>query len=431
MRKAAHVALKTTYPMEAAYDWENIARKEQTPPPDDWNWTTWLVLGGRGAGKTRSGAEWIRSIIKLLGRKYKARIALVAESYADAREVMIEGPTGVRAVERPSERPSYIASRRLLVWPNGSEAYCFSAEDPDGIRGYQFDAAWADELCKWRYPEETWSNLQLALRLGPRPRQVVTTTPRPMALLKRLMKSPTTVNTKMSSFDNKDNLAVAFFTEITSAYEGTALGRQELLGELVEDLEGALWSWRLIEASRISRAPVLDRIVVAVDPPATTGPDADECGIVVAGTTEIAQEDTGFVIADRSVQGLSPRKWAERAVAAYHEFEADRIVVEVNQGGDMVRAIIDQVDPSVPVREVRATRGKRLRAEPVAALYERGLVRHAGTFSKLEDQMTSFIGASSRSGAGKSPDRLDALVWALTELLLKPAAPRPAVRRLN
>lgn len=338
---------------------------------------------------------------------------------------MIEGPSGIRAVERPDNRPDYVASRRLLVWPNGSEAYCFSAEDPDGIRGYQFDAAWADELCKWRYPEETWSNLQLALRLGPRPRQVVTTTPKPMALIKRLMKAPTTINTNMSSFANRENLADAFFTEIASVYEGTALGRQELHGELIEDIQGALWNWRLIEAARISAAPGLDRIVVAIDPPASAGPDADECGIIVAGATEIAGEKTGFVLADRSSGGLSPRQWAERAVAAYHDYEADRIIVEVNQGGDMVRAIIAQVDPSVPVREVRASRGKRLRAEPVAALYERACVRHVGAFAALEDQMTSYTGAG-----GKSPDRLDALVWALTDLMLQSAAPQPAVRRL-
>jgi len=409
----------------ATHDWETSARPEQQPPPDGWNWTTWLILGGRGAGKTRTGAEWIRTILKLLGKSYKARIALVAETYADAREVMIEGPSGIRAVERPENRPAYVASRRLLVWPNGSEAHCFSAEDPDGIRGYQFDAAWADELCKWRYPEETWSNLQLALRLGPRPRQVVTTTPRPMALLKRLMKAPTTVNTNMSSFANKENLADAFFTEIASVYEGTALGRQELYGELIEEVEGALWTWRMIEASRISAAPALDRIVIAIDPPVTSGPDADECGIIVAGVADILGQKNGFVLADKSSGGLSPRAWAERAVAAYHEHEADRIVVEVNQGGDMVRTIIAQVDPSVPIREVRAKRGKRLRAEPVAALYERACVRHVGAFSALEDQMTNFTG----EGA-KSPDRLDALVWALTDLMLQPAAPQPAIRRL-
>ena len=383
-------------------------------------------MGGRGAGKTRTGAEWIRLIVRLFEHGYRARIALVAESYADAREVMIEGPSGIRAVEPRDARPAYIASRRMLQWPSGAEAYCFSAEDPDGLRGYQFDAAWADEVCKWRYPEETWSNLQLALRVGPFPRQAVTTTPRPMALIKRLIKGETTVLTQASSFENRDYLSPAFFTEVTASYEGTALARQELYGELIEEIEGALWTWGLIEAARITAAPVLDRIVVAIDPPVTAGPQADECGIVVAGAAETVNGKTGFVLADRSAQGLSPRGWAERAVAAYHEFEADRIVVEVNQGGDMVRAIIAQVDPSVPVREVRASRGKRLRAEPVAALYERARVRHVGAFSALEDQMTSFTGEG-----GKSPDRLDAMVWALTDLMLQRAAPAPSVRRLS
>lgn len=422
----ANALLKARNPETARHDWKTLARSDQLPPPDDWRWTTWLVMGGRGAGKTRTGAEWIRRIVGLFAKGYRARIALVAESYADAREVMIEGPSGIRAVEPREERPEFIASRRLLRWKSGAEAYCFSAEDPEGLRGFQFDAAWADEVCKWRYPEETWSNLQLALRVGSHPRQTVTTTPRPMALLKRLIKGDTTVLTQASSYENADNLSPAFFTEIAAAYEGTKLGRQELYGELIDDIEGALWSWAMIEAARISTAPDLDRIVVAVDPPATAGPDADECGIVVAGTTKILDEPTGFVLADWSKGAMSPRQWAERAVAAYHEFEADRIVVEVNQGGDMVRAIIAQVDPSVPVREVRASRGKRLRAEPIAALYERGLVRHVGAFATLENQMTSFTAETS-----KSPDRLDALVWTLTDLLLQPAAPRPGVRRLN
>ena len=410
---------------EADHDWNTLGRDDQKPPPDHWRWTTWLVMGGRGAGKTRTGAEWVRRIVALFAQGYRARIALVAESYADAREVMIEGPSGIRAVEKRCDRPDYIASRRMLQWPSGAEAYCFSAEDPEGLRGFQFDAAWADEVCKWRYPEETWSNLQLALRVGANPRQTVTTTPRPMALLKRLMKGETTVLTQASSFENKENLSEAFFTEVVAVYAGTKLARQELHGELIEDIDGALWIWDMVEAARISAAPELDRIVVAIDPPATAGPDADECGIVVAGAAEAFNGKTGFVLADRSAGGLSPRQWAERAVAAYHEFEADRIVVEVNQGGDMVRAIIGQVDPSVPVREVRACRGKRLRAEPVASLYERGLVRHVGAFSALEDQMTSFTGER-----GKSPDRLDALVWALTELLLQKPAPEPSVRRL-
>jgi phage terminase large subunit-like protein len=420
--------------------WMSHAHKHQIEPIGDW--TTWLILGGRGAGKTRAGAEWIRALVAdgaandggaanddSTDRHTARAIALVAETYADAREVMIEGPSGLCAVAADLSRPTYEPSRRRLVWPNGAVAYAFSAEDPDGLRGYQFDAAWADELCKWRYPEETWSNLQLALRLGKRPRQIATTTPRPMALIKRLIVAATTTLTRASSYANRANLSEAFFTEIAAAYEGTALGRQELLGEIVDDVIGALWSWNMIEASRISHYPPLSRIVVAVDPPATSGPDADECGIIVAGIGEVNGERIAYVLADRSAPGLSPRQWAERAVAAFHEYEADRIVVEVNQGGEMVKAVIAQVDATAPVRSVYATRGKRLRAEPIAALYEQGRVRHVGAFPALEDQMTSYTGGA-RTG-GKSPDRLDALVWALTDLMLNPAAPRPGVRRLN
>lgn len=258
---------------------------------------------------------------------------------------------------------------------------------------------------------------------------MVTTTPRPMGLLKRLLTAKTSHVTRASTFDNADYLSTAFFTEIAAQYEGTALGRQELYGELIEDNTGALWTWNLIEASRATAAPSLSRIVVAIDPPATSGPEADECGIIIAGrcsTPSRPGADTAFVLADWSARGLSPRGWAEKAVAAYHEFEADRIVVEVNQGGDMAKAVIAQVDPSAPIRGVHATRNKRLRAEPVAFLYEQGRVRHVGAFPKLEDQMTSYTGAG-----GPSPDRLDALVWALSDLMLNPPAPQPGVWRLN
>jgi len=312
-------------------------------------------------------------------------------------------------------------------------AYCFSAEDPDGLRGYQFDAAWADELCKWRYPEETWSNLQLALRMGERPRQVVTTTPRPMALLKRLIASDKTVTTRASSYANRENLAEVFFSEIVDTYEGTALGRQELLGELIDDVEGALWSWGMIEASRISLAPDLSRIVVAIDPPAGAGPDADECGIVVAGIGGEGDTCIAYILADWSEGGLSPRGWGEKAIAAAREFEADRVLIEVNQGGEMARHVLTQIEPNLPIRTVHASRGKRTRAEPVAALYERGRVRHVGAFPKLEDQMTLYtgLGAGRGKASTKSPDRLDALVWAITDLMLSSPAPKPGVRRLH
>ncbi|MEL6323482.1 MAG: terminase family protein [Pseudomonadota bacterium] len=421
--------------------WRILARPDQQwpgfipwdsdqPMVPDSGWTTWLLLGGRGAGKTRAGAEWIRHIAANKSSARAPRIALVSEAYADAREVMIEGPSGLKNIGPVPARPAYESSRRRLVWPNGSTAYCFSAEDPDGLRGFQFDAAWSDELCKWRYPEETWSNLQLALRLGDHPRQVVTTTPRPMPLLKRLLSQKTTTTSRASTYANRDNLADAFFTEIAAAYEGTALGRQELMGELIDDLDGALWSWAMVEAARMSGggdlAAQMDRIVVAIDPPVTSGPDADECGIIVAGVIQ-GEPSRGFVLADRSAGGLSPAAWAGRAIAAYHEFGADRIVAEVNQGGELVRTLIAQLDPHVAVKDVRATRGKTLRAEPIAALYEQGRVRHVGAFPKLEDQMTAFTGISS----GQSPDRLDALVWALTDLMLGGRTPAPTIRGIN
>ncbi len=410
--------------------YEFHAHKHQKWPLGD-DWTLWLLLGGRGAGKTRAGAEWVRDFVRT--RTEPARIALVSETYADGREVMIDGNSGLAALGPVADRPAYEPSRRRLVWPSGTVGYVFSSEDPDGIRGHQFDAAWSDELCKWKHAEDTWSNLQLALRLGARPRQVATTTPRPTALLKRLMTAKGTALTRATTYDNAEHLSRAFLEEIAAAYEGTTLGRQELLGELVEDVAGALWTHEMINLSRISVPQgfhsALSRIVVAVDPPATSGEGADDCGIIVAGVRRHEGPATAFVLADRSLGGLSPRQWAARAVAAYHEFCADRILVETNQGGEMVREIVRGVDPTVPVREVYATRGKRLRAEPVAALYEQGLVRHVASFPQLEDQMTSFAGEGGRS-PGKSPDRLDALVWALTDLMLRPAA-APRVKRIG
>ncbi|MEL6111221.1 MAG: terminase family protein [Pseudomonadota bacterium] len=408
--------------------WEVQRRADQTPPRHK-DWTTWLLLGGRGAGKTRAGAEWVNRLADESADYPPVRLALVAQSYGDAREVMIEGASGVRSIGYPSMRPSYEVSRRRLTWPSGAVGYCFSAEDPDGLRGYQFDAAWADEVCKWRYPEETWSNLQLALRLGARPRQMVTTTPRPMPLLRRIMEAETTAISRASSYDNRANLADAFFSEIASAYEGTRLGRQELLGEVIDDLEGALWTWKMIEAARISAAPELARIVVAIDPPAGAGPDADECGIIVAGKTMIAGTQTGFILADRSAAGLSPAQWGMRAATAYEDYQADAIVIETNQGGEMARHVLKSIDAALPVKSVFASRGKQARAEPVAALYEQGRVRHVGAFPTLEDQLTTYTGLA--TGRGSSPDRLDALVWALTELLLQKEPGQPGIRTFD
>lgn len=405
------------WPEATPYFWTELAHDHQLPDLAE-GASTFLLVGGRGAGKTRAGAEFIRALAEgasPFGRR--GAVALVAESYADAREIMIEGPSGLMAIAHGAQRPSYSASRRRLEWPSGAVAHCFSAEDPDGLRGFEFDAAWSDELCKWRYAEETWSNLQLALRMGARPVQAVTTTPRPTALIKRLMKSDGVELQRAATYANREHLSPVFFSEIARRYEGTRLGRQELLGELLEDVEGALWTYAGLEAARISAAPELDRVVVAVDPPASLGPDADACGVIVAGRSG----NVAYVLADRSIKGAAPLEWARRAVAAYETFKADRIVVEVNQGGEMARAVIAQVDKGAPVRAVHATRGKMTRAEPVASLYERGLVRHVGQFAALEDEMTSF------TGEGPSPDRLDALVWALSDLMLRSRSD-PAVR---
>lgn len=404
------------------FDWEVWARDDQLPPAGD-DWRTWLILGGRGSGKTRTGAEWIRA--QALGLPPFAsepvrRIALVGETYHDARAVMVEGLSGLLAVHSRDERPAFYVSKNELVWPNGTIAQLFSAEDPEALRGPQFGAAWCDELAKWRRTEETWDMLQFGLRLGDRPRAVVTTTPRQNQTLKGLLADENVAVSRSRTTDNAANLAATFLSEMQRRYAGTELGRQELDGELVEDLKGALWQRAWIEDARTSTVPELHRIVVGVDPPVTTGEKADACGIVVAG---VGRDGRAYVLADKTVQGLAPNEWARAALTAYHDNEADRIVAEVNQGGDLVEAVIRQIEANVPITKVRATRGKWLRAEPVAALYAEGKVAHVGQHAELEDEMLAF-GNDGRA-AGKSPDRLDAMVWALTELMtFETEAPR-------
>ncbi len=405
--------------------WRLWARTDQWPP--DGTWTTWLILGGRGAGKTRAGAEWVRMRAEgptPLAAGRARRIALVGETWADARDVMVEGESGLKAIAPAGFRPSFEPSRRRVVWPNGAVAMLFSAEDPDSLRGPQFDTAWADEIGKWRHGEAAFDMLQFGLRLGDDPRQVVTTTPRPVPLIRRLLADPNAVISRAATAENRANLAPAFLARVVEAYAGTRLGRQELEAELLEDNPDALWQRAAVEAARVRAAPDLRRVVVAVDPPVSTGAKADTCGIVVCG---LGADGCGYVLADRSIQGASPSGWAARAVGAYRAFAADRLIAEANQGGDLVEAMIRQVDAGVAYRAVRASRGKAARAEPVAALYERGLVRHVGAWPELEDQMCDF-GVGGLSGGG-SPDRVDALVWALTDLMLKGGA-EPRVRGL-
>ncbi len=390
-------------------------------------WTIWLMLGGRGAGKTRTGSEWVRGIA--LGEPDFAepalrRIALVGETFADARHVMIEGPAGLLAVHARHERPTWSPSLRKLEWPNGAVAHVFSAEDPDSLRGPQFEAAWSDELAKWRHVEESWDMLQFGLRLGAQPRQMVTTTPRPIPLLKRFLADPRVAVSRARTADNASNLAPVFLDTVVGRYQGSRLGRQELDGEMIEDRPDALWTREGLEIHRLDAAPPMARIVVAVDPPATSSRRADACGLVAAGLDEGGQ---AYVLADESARGLKPSEWAMKAIALYRRLKADALVVEVNQGGEMVTSVIREVDPSVPVTSVRATRGKYLRAEPVAVLYNQGRVHHVGALPDLEDELCDFGPGGLTSG--RSPDRLDALVWALTELMLRERL-QPRIRTL-
>jgi phage terminase large subunit-like protein len=392
-------------------DFSLFAHEHQLPPEqgnDGGPWTTWLILGGRGAGKTRAGAEWIRAAA--LGDP-NARIALIAETEHEAREVMVEGVSGLLAVHNDIERPNWIVTRRRLEWPNGAVAQTFSADHPESLRGPQFSAAWCDELAKWRQAEATFDMLQFGLRLGERPRQVITTTPRPIALLKRLIADQRTAVTRAGTAANAHNLAPAFVETVLSRYGGTRLGRQEIDGEIIEERPDALWSRALVERCRVDSVPPLTRIVVAVDPPGSAQRGSDACGLVVAGRDA---DSNVYILADESAAGLSPQAWATRGIALWRRFNADALVVEVNFGGDMVRAVIGAVDRNVPLVTVRATRGKYVRAEPVAQLYEQGRVFHAGAFPALEDEMCDF-GLDGLS-SGRSPDRLDALVWAVTAL---------------
>lgn len=396
----------------------------QLPPPGTWR--TWLILGGRGAGKTRAGAEWVRAEVEgatPLAPGRRRRIALIAQTIEQAVEVMIRGDSGLIACAPADRRPTYSSTRKTLVWPNGAEAACYSASSPESLRGPQFDGAWADELGKWKKAKATWDMLQMAVRLGEQPQLIVTTTPRANHVLEALIDDSSVVVSSAPTSANSANLAKQFLSEVYGAYGGTNLGRQELDGELVLDRPGALWTRGLIERQRVRAGPEMKRIVVAVDPPVTSGENADECGMIVAG---IGEDGCGYVLADLSSQGETPLGWSARAVKAYHEFEADRIVAEVNQGGDMVETLVRQHDPTAAFRGVRATRGKHARAEPVSALYERGCAFHLGGFAELEDQMCGFGAADQGSG---SPDRVDALVWAMTDLMVATAV-RPRARSL-
>jgi phage terminase large subunit-like protein len=389
--------------------WPFWARDNQLPPEGDWR--IWLFLGGRGAGKTRAGAEWIAA--QVADGKAR-RIGLIGATARDARQVMVEGESGLLAV---ADGVSFQPSNKLLRWPDGAEARLLSAAEPDSLRGYQFDCIWGDEFAKWEAPQTALDMALMALRLGDDPRMLLTTTPRAIPALRALLAAPDVAVTRAGTEENAANLARGFVEYLNARYAGTRLGRQELEGALIEDNEQALWQRAWIEAARLRLAPVLTRVVVAVDPPASS--NGDECGIVVAGRD---MECHGHVLADCSAAGLSPAAWAARAAQAYEDFQADAIIAEANQGGEMVRTVLQQADTHLPVTLVHASRGKLARAAPAAALYEQGRVHHIGAFPELEDQMCQFDGSGT-----KSPDRMDALVWALADLF----APRQAPPRIR
>jgi len=387
------------------HEWMRHARPKQLPPSGEWR--VWLILAGRGFGKTRTGAETLRAWI---AQGLYRRIALIGETESDVRHVMVEGDSGILNVHHPEERPTYESSRRQIIWKNGAIATCFSAQAEGQLRGPQFDLAWVDELAKFPNPEAVWDQLMLALRLGNQPRVIVTTTPRNIPFIKKLCESTDVIITHGSTFENKGNLARSFIDYVSRHYKGSRLGRQELLGELLTDTAGALWTPTLLEKARAdySESP-LTRIVVAIDPAVTSGQKSDETGIIVAGLNDRGH---GVILSDLSGK-MSTLEWTQKAAEAYHTFNADRVVAEVNQGGDMVEIMLRQLDPSISYRAVRATRGKLTRAEPIASLYEQGKVFHKEHMEELERQLCSYTTTSA-----KSPDRMDALVWALTDLML-------------
>lgn len=390
------------------HHWPFWRRADQTPPQGDWR--CWLILAGRGFGKTRTGAEWVRARAEATPG---LRIALMAATQAEARAIMVEGESGLCAIAPPATRPTFEPSLRRLIWPNGARATLYSAAEPEGLRGPEHHIAWADECAKWDNGDAAWDNLALSLRLGPHPQIVATTTPRPVPLVRRLLATPGTLVTRGRMADNAFNLPLAFVSAMDAIYGGTRIGRQELDGDLLEDIAGALWTRTQMDAARCGPVPALRRVVIGVDPPA--GKTGDACGIIAAG---LGQDGRCWVLADKSVAGASPEGWARKVAQTAAEWGADRVVAEANNGGLMVESVLRAAAAGLPVKLVRAAHGKVARAEPVAALYERDQVRHAAAFPALEDELCGLAVGGSYHGPGRSPDRADALVWAVTELML-------------
>lgn len=408
-----------------AEHWPAWAHDGQVEPPGDWR--VWMIRAGRGFGKTRAGAEWVSALARAVP---DARIALVGANIGDVARVMIEGASGLMAVARDGEAVAWRAGAGELRFASGARAYCYSAETPEGLRGPEHHAAWCDELAKWRLGEAAWDNLAMGLRLGERPRVLVTTTPRPTPLMRRLLAMPDLVETRGATRDNP-HLPDSFVAAMDQLYGGTRLGRQELEGEMIDDVAGALWTRSTIEACQMpagAAMPALRRVLVGVDPPAgsTSGGGGDACGIVAVA---LAADGLAYVLEDASVAAASPEGWAAAVAACAERHGADRVVAEANQGGAMVRSVLLAADARLPLTLVHASRGKVARAEPVALLYERDRVRHGGRFPALEDELCGLVAGGGYQGPGRSPDRADALVWALTELMLGRAA-APAARRL-
>lgn len=399
-----------------AEKWAFWQREDQAEPETDWR--IWLVMAGRGFGKTRMGAEWVSG----LAAKYPgARVALVGATLNEARQIMVKGESGLLSLPF-ADRPEWEPSLRRLTWPNGAAATLYSAAEPESLRGPQHDFAWADEIAKWPCGIAAWDNLMLGLRLGSAPKVMATTTPRPVPLVRRLVGESGVVVSNGKTMDNEMNLPREFVGAVRALYEGTRLGRQELDGELIEDVAGALWSRDLLERQRVAKAPELTRIVIGVDPPVSDHGDA--CGIVAVG---LGANGMAYILSDHSVTGASPEGWARAVAGAVEAWNADRVVAEDNQGGNMVESTLRAADLAMPVKRVHASRGKSARAEPVAALYEARRAFHIGAFPELEDQMCGLISGGGYEGPGRSPDRADALVWAMTELMLGRAANVPRV----
>lgn len=406
--------------------WSLLAREAQQPPPGDWR--TWAILAGRGFGKTRAGAEWVMQQVR---SGVGLRIALIGATQHEVRSVMVEGASGILSIAHGVWEPKWESSNRRLVWKDTkTEVSLYSAAEPDALRGPQHHFAWADEIAKWRQGEEVWRNLAMGLRLGHDPRCVATTTPRAVPLVRRLLAEADDPAmgvqvTRGRSADNNAHLARRFLADMARDYGGTAFGRQELDGELIEEMEGALWSRAVIERGRVTAPPPLRRVVIGVDPPAGAGPGCDACGIVAVGVGDDAR---GYVLADASVRGATPEGWARAVAAAALAWRADRVVAEANNGGAMVESVLRAADAGLPVTRVHASTGKAARAEPIALFYEAGRVSHVGAFPELEDEMCGLLAGGGYEGPGRSPDRADALVWGLSELMLGKRTVKPGVR---